>query len=166
MVKKRRSYTEEDKEEAFILFSQGYSYGEVATAMNHNYHYSLNKSSIYRWAVKGGWKDRKEKIMVDVRNDTQQRATETITRAISMGKGVQATFIKQLKEGMDIRPGDAYAWTQLLLKLEDALEARDLLIDEVAGMVKDAMDNAGIDEKDQARFARQYSEMLKRMRGQ
>ncbi len=106
---KRRKYTLQDKEEAFSLFAEGHSLRSIANKMNKRYQYKLNKSSINRWALSENWIDEKAKIIKDVRDKTGQKATDSITRAIGMGKGIQASFIKQLKEGMEIRPHEAYS---------------------------------------------------------
>ena len=158
---KRRKYTLQDKEEAFSLFAEGHSLRSIADKMNKRYQYKLNKSSINRWALSENWIDRKAKIIKDVRDKTGQKATDSITRAIGMGKGIQASFIKQLKEGMEIRPHEAYQWTHMLLRLEEGLDARDVLIDEVAQLSKQAMDNAGIPDEMQQKFAAEYSSIMK-----
>ena len=161
---KRRKYNEQDKEEAFSLFAEGWTVRGIADEMNKRNKYKMNKSTVNRWALNENWIDRKAKVMKDVRDKTGQKATDSITRAIGMGKGVQASFIKQLKEGMEIRPHEAYQWTHMLLRLEEGLNARDILIEEVAQLSKEAMDKAGIPPEKQAKFAAEYSALMKTLK--
>ena len=160
-----RKYTEQDKEEAFTLYSQNWSYGDIVKAMNKRYNHKMAKSTISRWARDGGWEERREKVAKQVQKVTQQSATDTITRAITMGRGIQSMFVKQLKEGMEIRPADVYAWTQLMLKLETAMDAREVLIDEVAQLSAEAMDKAGIPKQKQAAFAQHYTQLVRDLKG-
>ena len=147
MANKRKRYTEDIKEEAFSLFAEGWSVRGIADEMNKRYKYNMNKSTVNRWALNESWLERKAKVMKD-----------------GMGKGVQASFIKQLKEGMEIRPHEAYQWTHMLLRLEEGLNARDILIEEVAQLSKEAMDKAGIPQEKQAKFAAEYSALMKTLK--
>ena len=159
-----RKYTVQDKEEAFGLYSQAYSYGDIAKEMNKRYEgYKLVKSTIHSWSKGGEWDERKEKVLKEVRNITERKATTSITRAIKLGTKLQELFSTQLNDGMDIRPGEAYAWTMKMIELEGAVDARNVLIDEVAELVSDAMDKAGIEKQKQAAFAQHYTEMIRDM---
>ncbi len=161
-----RKYTVQDKEEAFVLYSQAWSYGDIAKTMNERYageDYKLSKSTVHAWAKEGKWDERKEKVLKEVRNVTERKATTSIARAIKLGTKLQELFATQLNEGMDIRPSEAYAWTTKLIELEGAVEARNVLIDEVAELVSDAMDKAGIEKQKQAAFAQHYTDMVRNL---
>lgn len=161
-----RKYTVQDKEEAFVLYSQAWSYGDIAKEMNKRYageDYKLVKSTVHTWAREGEWDERKEKVLKEVRNVTERKATTSITRAIKLGTKLQELFSTQLNDGMDIRPGEAYAWTMKMIDLEGAVDARNVLIDEVAELVSDAMNKAGIEKQKQAAFAQHYTEMIRDM---
>ena len=161
-----RKYTEQDKEEAFTLYAQSWSYGDIAKEMNKRYNgYKLNKSTVLRWATKDEWDKRKSEVMDEVRNVTQRKATTSITRAIKIGSKLQSSFNTQLDDGMELRPSDAYAWTRYLVSLETAMEARDVLIDEVAQLFAEAMDKAGISKQKQAVFAQQYTQIVRDLKG-
>jgi len=100
-----RKYTEQDKEEAFTLFAQSWSYGDIAKEMNKRYKgYKLNKSTVQRWATKDEWNKRKGEVMEAVRDITQRKATTSIARAIKLGSKLQSSFNTQLEEGMELRP--------------------------------------------------------------
>lgn len=161
-----RKYTEQDKEEAFTLYAQSWSYGDIAKEMNKRYKgYKLNKSTVLRWSTKGEWDKRKDEVMDKVRNVTQRKATTSITRAIKLGSKLQSSFNTQLEEGMELRPSDAYAWTRWLVQLETAVEARDVLIEEVAQLSAEAMDKAGIPKQKQAAFAQYYTQLVRDLKG-
>ena len=161
-----RKYTEQDKEEAFTLYSQSWSYGDIAKEMNKRYKgYKLSKSTVYAWANKQNWDKRKEKVLEEVRNVTERKATTSITRAIKLGSKLQSSFATQLDDGMELRPSDAYAWTRWLVKLETSVEARDVLIEEVAQLSAEAMDKAGIPKQKQAAFAQHYTQLVRNLKG-
>lgn len=161
-----RKYTEQDKEEAFTLYAQSWSYGDIAKEMNKRYNgYKLNKSTVQRWATKEEWDKRKDEVIKAVRNLTQRKATTSITRAIKLGSKLQSSFNTQLDDGMELRPSDAYAWTRYLVHLETAMEARDVLIEEVAQLFAEAMDKAGISKQKQAVFARHYTQIVRDLKG-
>ena len=161
-----RKYTEQDKEEAFTLYSQSWSYGDIAKEMNKRYKgHKLSKSTVHAWAKKQNWDERKEKVLEEVRNVTERKATTSITRAIKLGSKLQSSFNTQLDDGMELRPSDAYAWTRWLVQLETNMEARDILIDEVAQLSAEAMDKAGIPKQKQAAFARHYTQLVRDLKG-
>ncbi len=161
-----RKYTEQDKEEAFTLYSQSWSYGDIAKEMNKRYEgYKLSKSTVYGWAKKQNWDKRKEKVLEEVRNVTERKATTSITRAIKLGSKLQSSFNTQLDNGMELRPSDAYAWTRWLVQLETAMEARDVLIEEVAQLSAEAMNKAGIPKQKQAAFAQYYTQLVRDLKG-
>ena len=162
----RKKYTEQDKEEAFTLYAQSWSYGDIAKEMNKRYKgYKLNKSTVQRWATKDEWNKRKSEVMEAVRDITQRKATTSIARAIKLGSKLQSSFNTQLDDGMELRPSDAYAWTRWLVKLETEMEVRDILIDEVAQLSAEAMDKAGIPKQQQAAFAQHYTQMVRALKG-
>ena len=161
-----RKYTTQDKEEAFTLYSQNWSYGDIAREMNKRYACKMSKSTVNRWAANEDWVNRRAKVMDEVRDITERKATTSIARAITMGQELQDMFGKQLKKGeLEIRPQDAYLWTKMLLNLETSMEARDVLIDEVAQLSAEAMDKAGIPKQKQAAFAQHYTQMVKNLKG-
>jgi len=160
-----RKYTAQDKEEAFTMFSQNWSFNDIAKEMNKRYAGKMSKSTVNRWAINEEWEARRAKVLEEVRDVTDRKASTSIARAVTMGQELQDIFGTQIKEGMEIRPQDAYLWTKMLINLETAMEARDVLIDEVAQLTAEAMDKAGIPKQKQASFAQHYTEMIRNLKG-
>ena len=160
-----RKYTAQDKEEAFTMYSQNWSFNDIAKEMNKRYNCKMSKSTVNRWAINEDWEARRAKVLEEVRDVTHRKASTSIARAVTMGQELQDMFGAQLNDGMEIRPQDAYLWTKMLINLETAMEARDVLIDEVAQLTAEAMDKAGIPKQKQASFAQHYTEMVRNLKG-
>ena len=98
------------------------------------------------------WDRSKEKIRKEVTKETERKATDSIGRRLKVLDNLELQFIKKLnlfkdKKVLDIKPDEYIRIIREAERLQDALNAKELLVKLVSEKLPFAMKEAGLTQK-------------------
>ena len=141
-------YDQKIREEAFALHIEGASFKRISELLNEQYELKIAISTIKRWADKENWKVQKQETKDKVRKETVSNATKSLTRHVQTLRIIQSEFLKKAQvQGIDVKPMDMIHTIKTLIDLEGAVDAKAVVISEVAKKLPIAMKKAGLKQK-------------------
>tara|TARA_R100000808_G_scaffold6965_1_gene20424 strand:+ start:3807 stop:4292 length:486 start_codon:yes stop_codon:yes gene_type:complete len=157
-------YDDVIKEEARALYLQGMGYKTIATKLREQHKNKLSFTTIKRWADKESWKDILEKQRKAIRSETNRNATRSNIKNIKTLQAIRSKFISQLEtSSSEIRPYEIVGVIKELQRLEGALDIQNVLIEEIAELLPEAMKKAKIPQKKINLTIRYWVEMVQEM---
>lgn len=126
------AYAVDVKERAFQLFVQGASFDEISADTK------VNKKTLLKWKKREGWDARRDSILADAKEQSDQKQTEMLTRLYDATVDLYENVQKELKQIGTFRTkeGGVSAYVQLLnaiLRLQPP--KKELKVGDVLGKV-------------------------------
>lgn len=145
-------YDEKTKEKARYYYLNGESYTFIKRSLKEEFGINISKSTLSRWKGKHKWKNSKEKIRKEVRNGTERKATDTISRRLKVLDNLELQFIKKLNmhkgdDVLDIKTDEYIRIIREAERLQMALDAKEIIVKEVSEKLPIAMRDAGLTQK-------------------
>jgi len=141
-------YDQKIREEAFALHIEGTSFKRIAELLNEQYELKIAVSTIKRWADKENWNVQKQETKDKVRKETVSNATKSLTRHVQTLRIIQSEFLKKAQsQGIDVKPMDMINTIKTMIELEGAVDAKEIVITEIAKKLPEAMKKAGLNQK-------------------
>ena len=145
-------YDEATKEKARYYYLNGESYSFITRSLKEEFGVNISKSTLSRWKTKNKWKNSKEKIRKEVRNGTERNVTDTLDRRLKVLDNLELQFIKKLnmfkgKDVLDIKPDEYIRIIREAERLQMALDAKEIIVNEVSAKLPIAMMDAGLTQK-------------------
>ena len=155
MSKEGKSYSIEDKQEAMGLYLRGLGNTSIARKMNKRYDYSMDASTIRRWAEKGGWDEYRNQVEIDtVVGDMQKNMHEL--------EEVRQEFLTSLRDGRaEVRGHEFVKMTEMLAKLQDIETEKQDMVTHINKCINDALAEMGFDRQIKQKFLRVYISKLR-----
>ena len=152
------------KEEARALYLQGLGYKTIANKLKEQHENGLTHTTVKRWADKEDWKEILEKQRKAIRSETNSNATRSNIKNIKTLQAIRSKFIVQLEtSSSEIRPYEIVGVIKELQRLEGALDIQNVLIEEIAELMPEAMKKAGLPQEKINLVIRHWVEMVKEM---
>ena len=125
-------HNEKTKEKARFYYLNGESYSFIKRSLKEEYGVNVAKSTLSNWKKRNGWEVSKKKIREEVTKDTERKATDSIGRRLKV---------------LDIKPDEYIRIIREAERLQDALNAKELLVKLVSEKLPFAMKEAGLTQK-------------------
>jgi len=145
-------HTEATKEKARYYYLNGETFTFIKRSLKEEFGISLAKSTLSNWKKRYQWAKSKEKIREEIANQTERKATDSVSRRLKVLDNLEIQFIKKLslfKEDkvLDIKPDEYIRIIREAERLQDALNAKDLIVKQVSEKLPIAMKDAGLTQK-------------------
>ena len=145
-------HNEKTKEKARFYYLNGESYSFIKRSLKEEYGINIAKSTLSNWKKRNKWDRSKKKIREEVVNGTERKATDSIGRRLKVLDNLELQFIKKLnlfkdKKVLDIKPDEYIRIIREAERLQDALNAKELLVKLVSEKLPFAMKEAGLTQK-------------------
>jgi hypothetical protein len=164
MVKEGKSYTTEDRQEAMGLYLRGFANTEIAKKMNKRYKYSMDASTVKRWAEKGGWDEYRNQVEIDLIEHTKKTVVNDMAKNMHELEEVRQEFLKSLREGRsEVRGHEFVKMTEMLGKLQDVESEKQDMVTHINKCINEALDDMEFDRRVKQKFLRSY---IARLRGE
>ncbi len=164
MVKEGKSYTTEDRQEAMGLYLRGFANTEIAKKMNKRYKYSMDASTVKRWAEKGGWDEYRNQVEIDLIEHTKKTVVNDMAKNMHELEEVRQEFLKSLREGRsEVRGHEFVKMTEMLGKLQDVESEKQDMVTHINKCINEALDDMEFDRRVKQNFLRSY---IARVRGE
>tara|TARA_R110002072_G_scaffold115909_1_gene246196 strand:+ start:1701 stop:2186 length:486 start_codon:yes stop_codon:yes gene_type:complete len=152
------------KEEARALYLQGLGYKTIANKIKEQYNNSIAHNTVKSWAKQGDWQDILDKQREVIKQETASNSTRSTIKNIKTLQAIRSKFITQLETSMsEIRPYEIVGVIRELQSLEGAKDIQNVLIEEIAELLPEAMKKAKIPQKQINLVIRNWVEMVQDM---
>ena len=152
------------KEETRALYLQGLGYKTIATKVREQHQNKLTHTTIRSWAKKEDWEEILDKQRKAIRSETNRNATLSSKKNIKTLQAIRSKFIVQLEtSSSEIRASEIVVVIKELQRLENALDIQNVLIEEIAEKLPEAMKKAKIPQKKINLVIRNWVEMVQEM---
>lgn len=152
------------KEEARTLYLQGMGYKTIANKVREQHQNKLTHTTIRSWAKKQNWEEILDKQREAIRSETNSYATRSNKKNIKTLRAIRSKFITQLEtSSSEIRPAEIVVVIKELQRLEGALDVQNVLIEEIAELLPQAMKKSKISQKQINLVIRNWVEMVQEM---
>ena len=163
MVKEKKSYTTEDKQEAMGLYLRGHANTEIARKLNKRYNYNMTAGTVARWAEKGGWDEYRSQVEIDLIEHTKNTVVSDMAKNMHELEEVRQEFLKNLRDGRtEIRGHEFVKMTEVLGKLQDFERDKEEMIAKINHCIQGALKDVEMDKRLSQQFLRAY---IARLRG-
>ncbi len=157
MVKEKKSYTTEDKQEAMGLYLRGHGNTDIARKMNERYNYNMTAKTISRWAAKGGWDEYRNQVEIDLIEHTKKTVVGDMAKNMHELEEVRQEFLKNLRDGRtEIRGHEFVKMTEMLGKLQDVEAEKQDMVTHINKCINEALDEMEFDKRIKQNFLRAY----------
>jgi len=157
-------YDDRIKEEAMALYLQGLGYRKISSKIREQYNNKIVNTTIRSWAKAGNWPEILDKQRKIIKSKTKQSTTASNIKNIKTLQAIRSKFITQLETSMsEIRPYEMVSVIRELQRLEGAKDIQNILIEEIAEKLPEAMKKAKIPQKKINLIIRYWVEMVQEM---
>tara|TARA_R100000458_G_scaffold11194_2_gene8945 strand:+ start:4371 stop:4868 length:498 start_codon:yes stop_codon:yes gene_type:complete len=145
-------HTEATKEKARYYYLNGESFTFIQRSLKEEFGISLAKSTLSSWKKRYQWDQSKARIREEIATQTERKATDSVSRRLKVLDNLEIQFIKKLslfkgKDVLDIKPDEYIRIIREAERLQDALNAKDLIVKQVSEKLPIAMKDAGLTQK-------------------
>tara|TARA_R100001530_G_scaffold130879_1_gene102120 strand:+ start:594 stop:1079 length:486 start_codon:yes stop_codon:yes gene_type:complete len=157
-------YDDVIKDEARALYLQGMGYKTIANKIREQYNNSIAHNTVKTWAKQGDWHSLLDKQREVIKQETATNSTRSNIKNIKTLQAIRSKFISQLEtSSSEIRPYEIVGVIKELQRLEGALDIQNVLIEEIAELLPEAMKKAKIPQKKINLTIRYWVEMVQEM---
>jgi len=157
-------YDDVIKDEARALYLQGMGYKTIANKIREQYNNSIAHNTVKTWAKQGDWHSLLDKQREVIKQETATNSTRSNIKNIKTLQAIRSKFISQLEtSSSEIRPYEIVGVIKELQRLEGALDIQNVLIEEIAELLPEAMKKAKIPQKKINLTIRYWVEMVQGM---
>jgi len=162
MSKEGKGYSTEDRQEAMGLYLRGHGNTEIARKLNKRYNYSMDASTVKRWAEKGGWDEYRNQVEIDLIEHTRKTVVSDMAKNMHELEEVRQEFLKSLREGRsEVRGHEFVKMTEMLSKLQDIETEKQDMVTHINKCINDALGEMGFDRQTKQNFLRVYITKLR-----
>jgi len=162
MSKEGKSYSTEDKQEAMGLYLRGFGNTSIARKMNKRYDYSMDSSTVKRWAEKGGWDEYRNQVEIDLIEHTKNTVVGDMAKNMHELEEVRQEFLTSLRDGRaEVRGHEFVKMTEMLAKLQDIETEKQDMVTHINKCINDALGEMGFDRQIKQKFLRIYISKLR-----
>tara|TARA_R100000781_G_scaffold62946_1_gene39916 strand:+ start:290 stop:787 length:498 start_codon:yes stop_codon:yes gene_type:complete len=159
-------HTEATKEKARYYYLNGESFTFIQRSLKEEFGISLAKSTLSNWKKRYQWDQSKARIREEIATQTERKATDSVSRRLKVLDNLEIQFIKKLslfkgKDVLDIKPDEYIRIIREAERLQDALNAKDLIVKQVSEKLPIAMKDAGLTQKQMNAVIRNWIEETK-----
>ena len=125
---------------------------------------TLTHTAIWRWKQKYGWEKTKDENLAMLRDETNQNVSDAILSHGTAMKRTLARYLDQLDKGdVHVRPIEAVTIIKQIERLQNAENAKDALIKEVAFKLPVVLKKAGLNPEQERRVLKCWINEMRRI---
>jgi hypothetical protein len=145
-------HTEATKEKARYYYLNGETFTFIKRSLKEEFGVSIAKSTLSNWKNRYKWEKSKEKIREEITNGTERKATDSIARRLKVLDDLESQFIKKLNmcsedKILDIKTDEYIRIIKEAERLQDALDAKELMVKTVSEKLPLVLKTSGLTQK-------------------
>ena len=162
MSKDGKSYSTEDRQEAMGLYLRGHANTDIARKLNKRYNYSMDASTVKRWADKGGWDEYRNQVEIDLIEHTKNTVVGDMQKNMHELEEVRQEFLTSLRDGRaEVRGHEFVKMTEMLSKLQDIETEKQDMVTHLNKCINETLGEMDFDKRTKQKFLRIYIAKLR-----